>query len=258
VYIYLDQKNIPFYVGKGKGNRYFICDHSNKKTANEFLKNKIRKVGKENIRIHFLHENLFEEEAFFWERYWINYIGRRDLKEGTLCNLTNGGEGPSGNLFSEESKQKLSMMRKGRKLTEETKRKIGKANKGKTHTKETRQKLSIAGKGRVAWNKGIPRSDDTKRKISKANTGHQHTEETKRKMSETHIKNPFWKNKRMSEDHKRKLSETHKGKPSWNKGIPMSEESKQKLSIKMKGKKHTKETKRKISITLKNKKKGNK
>ena len=83
VYMYLDVDNCPFYIGKGRGNRYRVSRHVYKGVTNRFLKNKIRKVGVDNIKVHFLHRNLTEEEAFHWERYWIKYIGRRDLKEGS-------------------------------------------------------------------------------------------------------------------------------------------------------------------------------
>lgn len=93
--MYLDPENIPFYIGKGKDDRYYVYMHLDKNGANQLLKNKIRKIGVSNVKVHFLHKNVSEEEAFSWEKYWIKYIGRRDKKEGTLCNLTDGGEGDS-------------------------------------------------------------------------------------------------------------------------------------------------------------------
>ncbi|KKM07134.1 hypothetical protein LCGC14_1736930 [marine sediment metagenome] len=112
IYMYLDPANVPFYIGKGQGDRYLISKHLT--ITNRLLRNKIRKVGVTNVKIHFLHENLTEKEAFSWERYWIKYIGRRDLKEGTLCNLTDGGEGTSGHTHTEESKQKMSEALRGK------------------------------------------------------------------------------------------------------------------------------------------------
>ena len=53
-------------------------------------------MGAENVKIHFLHKNISEEESFEWERYWIKYFGRRDNGTGQLTNHTDGGEGTSG------------------------------------------------------------------------------------------------------------------------------------------------------------------
>ena len=112
-----------------------------------FLQNKIRKVGVANIKIHFLHKNLTEEEAFQKEKYWIKYYGRRNLGAGTLCNLTDGGEGTIGHVCSEETKRKLSEINKGKILSNATKQKIAEASKGRKHTDEAKQKLSESKKG---------------------------------------------------------------------------------------------------------------
>lgn len=154
--MYMDQDNQPFYIGKGKGNRWRPCNHSYNNSANPFLKRKIRKVGVDNIKIHFLHENLTEEEAFHWEKYWIKYIGRRDLKEGSLVNLTDGGEGDSGRICSLKHRQKIGVANRGKSAW----------NKGVPHTKEQKQKLSenSARKGLPAWNKGKKMSEEFRMK----------------------------------------------------------------------------------------------
>jgi hypothetical protein len=90
VYMYLDIDNVPFYIGKGQGKRYQVHRHLGKNESNRFLKNKINKIGKENVKIHFLHKDLIEKTAFYWENYWIRYIGRRNKGEGSLTNLTDG------------------------------------------------------------------------------------------------------------------------------------------------------------------------
>lgn len=168
--MYMDQDNIPFYVGKGNGDRFRVCHHLFNK--NLFLKNKIRKVGADNIKTHFLHENLIEEKAFFWEKYWIKYLGRRDNGTGQLCNLTDGGEGPSGIKCSEDHKRKISEAMKGKKLSKEHRRKLSKSLKGNQRAK------------------GLIHSEEAKRKIGNAQKGNQHTkgfihsDETKRKMSD--------------------------------------------------------------------------
>jgi len=84
--------------------------------------------------------------------------------------------------------------------------------------------------------------------------GRKPTEETRKKLRENNGR--YWKGKKLSEEHKRKLSLAKKGKPtgrtgikspvygkpSWNKGIPMTEERKEKLRIINTGKKQSKET----------------
>lgn len=56
-----------------------------------------------------------------------------------------------------------------------------------------------------------------------------HSEETKRKIS--NIKKIQWQD----EEYRKRLSECHKGKPAYNKGIPMTEEQKIKVSKAKKG-----------------------
>ena len=78
--------------------------------------------------------------------------------------------------------------------------------------------------------------EEIRKKISKACKGLQageknpmfgknHSEETRKKMSESH--------KNISDETRKKMSKSHKGKPAHNKGIPMSEEQKKKLSKKV-------------------------
>lgn len=60
-------------------------------------------------------------------------------------------------------------------------------------SEETRLKMSNVRKGRISNRKGVPCSEEHKRKISEANKGRisnrkgkHHSEESKRKMSESH------------------------------------------------------------------------
>jgi hypothetical protein len=124
-YAYLREDRTPYYIGKGQTRRIY---QKNGKPCG---------VPKDKSRIIFLKKNLLEEEAFKHEIYMINVFGRIDIGTGILYNKTNGGDGSSGALVSEE----------------------------------TRQKISQSNKGRVAPNKGILHTEDTKRKISEANTG---------------------------------------------------------------------------------------
>ena len=139
VYMYMDQDNCPFYVGKGKGDRYRPSWHT---FGHTMTSRKVRKLGVANIKIHFLHKDISEEEAFSWERYWIKYFGRIDNGTGQLTNHTDGGDGISGFKRSEDTKRRISEKlkghpgaMKGKHHTEEAKRKISKAMEGNQHYK---------------------------------------------------------------------------------------------------------------------------
>lgn len=93
-----------------KSNNTRDQSHLNtKKGADEPLPNKINKIRKETgnkpIIIHY-KESLFESDAFDLETRLIKTIGRKDLGLGPLLNLTDGGEGESGRIISEETRIK--------------------------------------------------------------------------------------------------------------------------------------------------------
>ena len=122
-YVYrLISNGVPFYVGKGKKTESYnrIDYHLNYwvHNKNRKLTNKIKKLnGVFDIEIVF--ESKDEHECLDLEKKIILEIGRKNL-----CNLTDGGEGVSGFNHSEETKQKISIWRKGKSLPEETCRKI--------------------------------------------------------------------------------------------------------------------------------------
>jgi hypothetical protein len=170
-YAYLREDKTPYYIGKGKGSRIY-----NKR------KNDI-KPPKDKIRIIFLKQNLTEEEAFKHEIYMISVFGRKDLGTGILHNRTNGGEGISGYKHSQETKDTLSSI-----------------NKGKVHSKKTKGKISIG-------NKGKKQTEDTKRKIGDANRLYEKDseefKESVRKQNKKYRDN-------MSEESKNKSKQYHK------------------------------------------------
>jgi hypothetical protein len=91
-YLYRDVDNTPIYVGKGKHNRAF--QHIKSDTYLGRLLRKRLLDGYELIPEIYKCES--EELAFFVEEELVIKFGRKDLNEGTLLNLTNGGEGQSG------------------------------------------------------------------------------------------------------------------------------------------------------------------
>lgn len=100
IYVHHTKEGVPFYVGKGKKNRCL-----NTKNRSQWWENVVNKYG---YYIEIKEINLPEDKCFLREVYWINFYGRKDLKKGTLVNMTDGGEGVSNRLYSEEEKEKLS------------------------------------------------------------------------------------------------------------------------------------------------------
>ena len=122
-YVYrLLSNGVTFYIGKGKRTETYdrINYHLNYwvHNKNRKLTNKIKKLnGVFDIEIVF--ESKDEQECLDLEKKIILEIGRKNL-----CNLTDGGEGVSGFNHSEETKQKISIWRKGKPLSGETCKKI--------------------------------------------------------------------------------------------------------------------------------------
>ncbi len=123
-YIYLDPRKSgtfvygdyqfdhePFYVGKGHGNQSHThlkeAQHSDCKTLHHKTQKiqKLLKLEKKPIIIK-VEKNLSEQKAFDLEIWLIWAIGRLDLKNGLLTNLTDGGEGTSGGRAWNQGKTK--------------------------------------------------------------------------------------------------------------------------------------------------------
>lgn len=139
-------KNVPFYIGIGNKKCFYRAFEINDKKRN-LIWNKIYKKTK--IKIEILFENISKEDAFLKEKEFIKLYGRIDLNTGTLCNLTDGGDGIWNCKRSDETKLKLRM------------KKIGKLNPqyGKKQTEDTIRKKIISLTGQK-------RSDVTKNKQS--------------------------------------------------------------------------------------------
>ena len=195
-YAFLREDRTPYYIGKGKGNRAYR------------RRDKGIKPPKDKSKILILKQNLTEEESFRHEIYMIAVFGRKDLGTGILHNLTDGGDGASGYVFSEETRKKM----RERTPSEETRKKMSEArrgeknhNYGKIHSEETRRKMSESQIGKTLSKEHID-------KIIEGLKGRPVSEETRRKMSETR------KGKILSKETRRKMSETRKGKKWWNDG----------------------------------------
>ena len=204
-YAYLREDKTPYYIGKGTGDRLY------KKGSRVFA------PPKDKSRIIYLKQNLTEAEAFKHEIYMIDVLGRKDLGTGILRNRTNGGEGPSGWVPSEETRRKMSESSKN--PSEETRRKISEAQKGHTVSEESKKKMSEAQKGKTTSEETRKRMSEAKKGENNHNYGKTASEETRRKISEAKKgENHHMYGKTHSEETRRKISELKKGRKWWNDG----------------------------------------
>jgi hypothetical protein len=80
--------NNVFYIGMGK-EKNFKRAYS-KRYRNNYWNNTVEKYG---YSVEIIAKNISEEEAKDLERFLIELYGRRDLNNGVLVNMTDGGEG---------------------------------------------------------------------------------------------------------------------------------------------------------------------
>jgi hypothetical protein len=156
-YAYLREDGTPYYIGKGNKSQY-----------RAYGKHLRGLTPKDRNKILILKDNITEEEAFKHEIYMIAVFGRKDLGTGILRNLTDGGEGTSGIVRSDEYRKKLREKRRPR--TEEEKRKTSETLKGRKRrprTEEEKRKISESIKGM----KYKPRSEEHCKKISERMKG---------------------------------------------------------------------------------------
>lgn len=146
-YIYYDpsRANEPIYIGKGKANRAW--DHINTlhRQKKHPLKHRLLHMLTIGISpIIGIYAGLDEEFALLLEEELIQKFGRKDLGLGTLLNLTNGGEGISGCIRSEDTRRKIAIANigKDRTHTSVSKEKISRSCLGRKDTVLTREKKS--------------------------------------------------------------------------------------------------------------------
>lgn len=165
----------PFYVGKGKGRRF---ERTYKEAignrGNKYRHHKIRSIIKQGFEpiILKVFENLSEQESFDKEIELIKAFNKY------LTNLTNGGDGTSGRIVSQESRDKSSISNK-KNWTEDKK-------------KEQSEKMKVSIK-----------PEDIKRRIElrKLRGTNLHSEETKQLMkgiTKNNWLNPEYREKVMS------------------------------------------------------------
>lgn len=181
-YLYLRENDTPYYAGKGSGRRAFRRFRYDVKPPKDLSKIVI-----------FVMEN--ESLAFESEKALIELFGRKDNGTGILRNRTDGGEGTSGAIRSDDFKRKISAAHRGRHFSAERRAKLSAARvgiasprKGVKLSAETKYKLRVA-------NLGKPLSLSHRDAIRKGQLGHGCSNQTRAKMRES--RKIWWIKKRM-------------------------------------------------------------
>ena len=136
-----DSKEL-FYIGKGKNNRAYEKD-----SRSDYWRNIVNKY---DYTVEIFAEWESEKDAFIHERFLIDCF--RDLTN--LCNLTDGGDGCSGYIWTDEQKAKLKLRihpNIGKKTPDHVRKQIGLSQLGVVrgpHSKEHSQKIGQALKGK--------------------------------------------------------------------------------------------------------------
>lgn len=213
-YVWRDASGVPFYVGKGKGRRAWITTQRSKPFK------EIHSEG--NCRVEIIDYFIHESQAHAHEVELISRYGRRDNGTGSLVNLTDGGEGTSGWVASEDTRAKISRAAIGRIVSVSTKELISAAHKGRKLKPE-----------HVA-------------KIAKANTGRKHTEEAKAKVGAANLGNTYALGTVRSEETRAKISASKKGQAS-RMGANLSPEIRSKIAASLRGRKLSEDHRAKLS-----------
>jgi hypothetical protein len=289
VYVYLDPRKPgqfkydefsfdfePFYVGKGKEERYIqhllnACKDENRK-KNSRLFSKIRKIKLTiDPKIIKIKDCLTEKQAFDLEKKIIDLIGRKNIG-GPLFNIAPGGEGTS--KVSQITRDKLATKSKNHRHSEKTKDKMSKMKKGKTYeeiykdgeSKRKNHSEQMMGKNNPFFGKDF--SDETKEKMRKTKEEtfkNMTAEERKQKMGQSRGKKLYRNNKTneikmlLSKDvtsdwtpAKRTFSESHKQAISNGKKTKFKEWNKQKkIDKNLKYRTNSKEFKEQMSESIK-------
>jgi hypothetical protein len=139
--------NEVFYIGIGKSEKRAYCNRG----RNYHWKQVVNKAGYD---IEIVEDELSWDDACSREKELIQFYGRADLNEGTLVNMTDGGNSEPN--FSIELRKKLSELKTGKTtgrfgilnpqygipMTDEQKQKISASKKGKPQSEEHKKKMS--------------------------------------------------------------------------------------------------------------------
>lgn len=192
IYIIRNKVNGKVYIGQtcrfSRRKAQHLHDTRRGRYLHKPLCRAFAKYGEEAFEFEILEECATLELTNEREKHWIAVFDSYNLEKG--YNLTQGGEGTSGYVYTEQDRQKMSeAQRKRPPMSEETKKKIGDAHRGeKNHnfgkklSSKTRQKISDANKNPSAETRErfrqislgrtfAPRSNESKERSRKARKG---------------------------------------------------------------------------------------
>jgi hypothetical protein len=157
--------NVPFYIGIGSDEKFVRAYNKHRRSKKWF-----NIVAKTEYKVQIVLMDISLDEAKEKEIEFIKLYGRSDKLEGTLCNLTDGGEGNPGRIVSDEWRKNKSIEQKGKKMSEEFKQKRREYMTGKKMPREgvekTRQWLIENHPMR-----GKKMSDEARKNISEGHKG---------------------------------------------------------------------------------------
>jgi group I intron endonuclease len=153
VYLITNKINGKVYVGKTKCIKTRWQKHinsSNSDTGHFLFHKSIHKYGEQNFEISILETNDDEMICLDREKYWIEFYKSNVCKYGNSFgyNLTDGGDGASGHIHTDESKKKMSDASLGKLKSEQHKMALSKAHTGKILTEQHKENIlkKITGK----------------------------------------------------------------------------------------------------------------
>jgi group I intron endonuclease len=125
------------YIGVTNNFKKRMREHKSSKN-NCVISRAIRKYGWDNFKSEIIEQTTDKEYAYgTLEQIYIKLYETFDFG----YNSTLGGEGSPGYNLSEETRNKMSLAKLGKKLSSEHSMKISESNKGRIVSKETREKI---------------------------------------------------------------------------------------------------------------------
>jgi hypothetical protein len=110
--------NVPFYVGIGSDEKFVRAYNKHRRSQKWF-----NIIAKTEYKVDIVLMDISLDQAKEKEIEFIKLYGRSDKGEGTLCNLTDGGEGNPGRIVSDEWRKNKSIEQAGRLKSDEFKQK---------------------------------------------------------------------------------------------------------------------------------------